>query len=349
MGKSVIGVDIGTTWIRAVEVEPGRKGKPVVVRHHEVRTPEGAVKSGEVIEPNTVAAVLKKLWSTAGFRSKDVVLGMGNAKTLVRDLTVPRLGRKEIRAALPFQVQDMLPVPVADALLDFYPVSESVSENGPVVSGLLVAAVKDAVVANVTAVQLAGLNPVEVDLIPFAMNRVLTQGSHAEGTVALVDVGATTTNVLITKNGVPQFVRIIPAGGSDVTRALISGLGLSDEQAELGKRQLGLNAGALPAEYEEAANVIRELTHELLNSLRNTLSFYVNSRREQRIDRILLSGGGSDMSSFGDALSEITRIPVLHENPFSSVSVAKSAAADAAKATAPSMTVALGLALGRAA
>lgn len=344
MTKSIVGVDIGSESVRAVEVEGWHKARPTVLRYHQLPMPEGAVRNGEVTEVNTVAAVLKQLWSAGGFKSKKVVLGVGNPKVLVRDLTVPRLSRKEIRAALPFQVQDMLPLPVADALLDFYPVSETAGEAGPVVNGLLVAAVRDAVMANVTAVLLAGLNPVEVDLIPFALNRVLARGSKVKGTVALVDVGANTTNVVITRNGVPQFVRIIPAGGSDVTKALAGRLGITAEQAELGKRELGLGPGEVAPENAEAVEIIEELTNDLLNSLRNTLSFYVNSRQGEHIDRVMLSGGGSTMRRFGVTLAELTRIPTFQEDPFDNVTIAKSAG----KLTPgpATMTVALGLALG---
>lgn len=348
MGKSIVGVDIGTDSVRAVEVMNARSAKPIVVRYHELPLPEGAVKNGEVIEANTVAAVLKQLWSTAGFKSRDVVLGVGNSKVLVRDLTVPRLSRKDIRAALPFQVQDILPVPVADAILDFYPIAESVTDQGPVVSGLLVAAVKDSIAANVSAVQLAGLTPIGMDIIPFALNRVLARGAHLAGTSALVDVGATTTNVIIIRDGVPQFVRIIPAGGVDVTMALSGRLGITVEQAELGKRQLGFAPIDVAPEHTEAAAIVREVTGDLLNSLRNTLGFYVNSRPGQRIDRVLLSGGGSQMARFGDALGELTRIPVLIENPFGTIGVAKNAGRSAGRRE-HQMTVALGLALGSAA
>lgn len=346
MAKTVVGVDIGSASVRGVEVEMGRKTRATVVRWHEVPLPEGSVKNGEVVEVNTVAAGLKQLWSAAGFTTKRVVLGVGNSKVLVRDLTVPRLGLRELRASLPYQVQEMLPVPVADALLDFYPVSESDSTTGPTVTGLLVAAVKDAVMANVAAVQRAGLSVAEVDLIPFALNRVLVRGVHVAGTVALVDVGANTTNVLITRDGVPQFVRIIPAGGADVTKALAGRLGITGENAELGKRQLGLTAGPVPAEQLEAAEIIAELTRELLNSLRNTISFFVNSRRTQQIDRVVLSGGGASMTSFAEALAELTRIPVVIGDPFESVQLARSAA----RGQRPvGMSVALGLALGSAA
>ena len=139
----LVGVDIGSASIRAVEVTGVGSKRPSVSRFFSLPLPDGAVKNGEVIEVNTVAAALKQLWNAAKFGSKEVVLGVGNAKVLVRDLSVPKLSQSEIRESLPTHVQEMLPVPVADALLDFYPISESAGESGPIINGLLVAAIKD--------------------------------------------------------------------------------------------------------------------------------------------------------------------------------------------------------------
>jgi type IV pilus assembly protein PilM len=343
----VVGVDIGDDSVRAVEVSGLDKERPTVVRYREISLPEGAVKDGEVAEVNTVAAALRQLWSAGGFRSKKVVLGVGNSKVLVRDLTIPRLGQKEIRQSLPSHVQDMLPVPVADALLDFYPISESTSEAGPVVHGLLVAAIKDAVKANVTATQLAGLSPVAMDLIPFALSRLHAR-EHRSGTLAFIDVGARTTHVVVTANGVPQFVRIIGAGGHNLTAALSDRLSVTLEQARAIKRSMGLVSGSVPAEQRLAAEVIHEVTGELLSSLRNTLNYFANTHTSLSFDGIVLSGGATRLQGFAMALEEITRIQVFPANPFSTIELSRDLQKEG-DSESGSMAVALGLALGSAA
>jgi type IV pilus assembly protein PilM len=348
MATTIVGLDIGSESLRGVELKHAKKAQPTVLRYHEVPLPPGAVKSGEVVEVHTVAAALKHLWSTAGFGTRKVVLGMGNARVLVRDLTVARLSQKEIRQSLPFQVQEMLPVPVADALLDFYPVSEGRSENGPVLHGLLVAAVRDAVNANLAAVQLAGLTPLEVDLIPFALNRVLRRDSSARGTVALVDVGASTTNVVITSDGVPQFVRIIPAGGADVTSRLMSRLDMTADQAETSKRRMNMAVERAEPSHADALAIVRECSGELLNSLRNTLRYFTTTRQGGGIDRVVVSGRGSRLAGFAEALAELTGLPVQETDPFATLVVARNAHR-AEDVTTDGMTVALGLALGSAA
>lgn len=342
----LVGVDIGSGTIRGVEVTGVGTKRPSVVRFLSMPLPEGAVKNGEVLEVNTVAAALRQLWAAAKFSSKEVVLGVGNAKVLVRDLSVPKLSQREIRESLPTHVQEMLPVPVSDALLDFYPVSEAASETGPVVSGLLVAAIKDSVLANVRAVQLAGLTPVGVDLIPFALTR-LTSPSRMMGNVAHIDIGARTTNVIVTIAGVPHFVRILANGGQDLTSALADRLDISGIEAENLKRSIGLGGVNVTAEEAPTVAIIREVTGTFLASLRNTLSFFANTRQNEPYSGIVLTGGGAQLLGLADALSEMTRIPVVMGDTFGSIDVAK----EASRGTQSQLglNVALGLALGGAA
>ena len=342
----VVGIDIGAGEIRAVEVAGVGSKRPSVVRFFTIPLPEGAVRTGEVVEVNTVAAALKQLWSAAKFSSKHVVLGVGNSKVLVRDLSVPKLSQREIRESLPTHVQEMLPVPVADALLDFYPISEATSDTGPVVNGLLVAAIKESVLASVKAVQLAGLTPVGVDLIPFALTR-LTSAARMVGNVAHIDVGARTTNVIVTSGGVPQFVRIIANGGHDLTSAIADRLELTAQEAENAKRAVGFGGVSVTEEQAPVVAIVREVSGNLLNSLRNTLGFFANTRQNEPFSGIVLTGGGAQLIGFADALSEMTRIPVVLGDTFGSIDVAK----DAARGTQGQLglNVALGLALGGAA
>ncbi|KGJ82346.1 pilus assembly protein PilM [Cryobacterium roopkundense] len=344
MTDSVVGIDIGTSGLRGVEVRDAGKARPTVVRYHEIPLPEGAVNRGEVAEPNTVAAALKALWSAGGFKSKNVVLGVGNHRALARDLAVPKMPMKRIRETLPFLVADMLPVPVAEALLDFYPINESDGENGPEINGLLVVAVKEAVQGNIAAVQLAGLTAVEVDLIPFAVSRAVCRGTSFEGAVALIDVGQATTSVVITLAGVPQFVRLIPAGGGDLTQALMLGLSIDAPTAEALKLDNVLTEPAIGQTAEAA--IIIEATGDLLNSLRNTVNYFSNTRQHIPVTGIVLSGGGAKLTGFAEALGALTRLPILTADPFASVAPGKGVDGAALRATDGAFTVALGLALG---
>lgn len=346
MARSIVGVDIGSTSLRAVELADAAKARPTLVRFAEIPVPEGAVSRGEVLEPNTVGGLLKELWSQGGFKSKRVVLGMGNQRVLARDLSVPSAPRARIRETLPFVAQDMLPVPVQDALLDFYPISETITESGPTTHGLLIAAVKDAVAGNVKAVQAAGLTPVEVDLIPFALDRLILGRPKVAGTVALVDIGAYTTSVVVAADGVPQFVRIIPTGGADLTESLATRLELDIDEAERIKRHYGIVASVASPEERTVAKAIIESVGDLLNSLRNTISYYSNTRPTSPVTSVLLCGGGSHLPGLVTAVGDYTRLPARVADPFSGVALSRSMDAQQLRQQHPSITVALGLAMG---
>jgi type IV pilus assembly protein PilM len=349
MAKSIVGVDISSWGIRAVEVRDAASPKPTIVRSKSILLPEGAVVRGEVVEVSTVSTALKQLWSTGGFKGRDVVLGIGNHRVLARDLTVPKMSLARIRESLPFQVQEMLPVPVEDALLDFYPISEGHTDQGPVVNGLLVAAIKESVTTNIRAVELAGLNPVDVDLIPFALSRVLLRGANMLGVVAIIEIGANTSTVVIVKDGVPQFVRIIPSGGSDLTDAIRSEGSMTTEQAEATKRALGLSTAGVSVEQRPIVEIIYKVAGELLNSIRNTLNYFATARPQEPVRQIILTGGGAKLTGFAQALQENTRIPIIFGDPLSTIAADRKFVAENERTDIDSMSVALGLALGSAA
>jgi type IV pilus assembly protein PilM len=185
----------------------------------------------------------------------------------------------------------------------------------PVINGLLIAAVKDAVQANVKSVTRAGLSPVEVDLIPFALTRAMLPRASGQGTVVLISIGANSTNVVIAQNGVPRFVRIIPSGGDDITTALATELDLSVSQAEVAKRELGFGSMTTRAEHRPIVELIFKVAGEQLNALRNTIGYYANANEGAIPNRIILSGGGSYLPGLPKALEELTGIPVTRAQP----------------------------------
>jgi type IV pilus assembly protein PilM len=346
MSKNIVGIDIGNSSVRAVELKNADKGKPVVVNFHEVELPQGSVRRGEVLEPQAVSAALKRLWSTGGFTTKDVILGMGGPRVLSRDLAMPKAPLGRIKEALPFHVQDLLPVPVDEAILDFYPIAEFEGDNGTMVSGLLIAAIKEAVAANIAAVTGAGLRPVQVDLIPFALVRALAPVGGATGLTAVVSIGANTTNVVIAHDGVPHFVRIIPSGGADITGALVKRLDIAPEAAESIKRELGLQSAGTTPDQRPAVEAIYESVGELLTSIRNTISYYVNSKPGLSVGRIVLSGGGSSLPGLVHALAEITGILVEHAEPLGGAQLSRGSQKRSSREEQDGMATAFALALG---
>ncbi|GIG24239.1 type IV pilus assembly protein PilM [Cellulomonas denverensis] len=351
----VIGLDIGTTAVRAAEVEfdggPGaaRRGAPGrVVRAGTMPLPWGAVHDGEVAEPATVSSAIKRLWSDRKFGSKEVVVGVGNQRVMVREFDMPQMPPAQLRAALPFQVEGLLPVAAGDALLDFHPVSTSVGAEGPMVHGLLVAATAETVLANTRAVELAGLRPVMVDLNAFAVARLQARSGFGSGVRAFVDIGARVTNVSIVVDGMPRFVRILPAGGHDVTEALTGALDVPAAEAEVIKRRVGVGLASAPEDLT-AKQIIAEVVTGMVDSIRNTLVYYASSNPGGGVEQIVLSGGGSFLPGLGQYLASATRVAVAVGEPLQTFPLAKNLNPQSLGGEPSTYAVPLGLAMGVAA
>ncbi|MGN6742080.1 MAG: type IV pilus assembly protein PilM [Amnibacterium sp.] len=347
MSKNLIGIDFGHGVIRAAEVAPGKR-RPVVHRYHEVPVSTDAVKEGVVVDRDVVVQALRRLWAEAKFTTKNVVIGMGSQQVLIRELVVPKMSAAHIRETLPFRVQDLLPLPVEDAVLDFFPIEEIDADGTPGLRGLLVAATRESVLANAMAAEAAGLRTVDVDLIPFAVSR--TSATHAAGTTeVLLHVGAVSTSIIIAEGGVPQFIRVLPSGGAELTTALAERMGVDVAQAEEVKRRVGLLPDPRDPESPMVARVNRESADELIQAVRSTIAFYRHSHAEVGVDGIVLSGGGALLRGFAEALANATDVPVSFSSAVERFALGGHVDEAQLLAAGPAPAVALGLTMRSAA
>jgi type IV pilus assembly protein PilM len=305
-------VDIGSTAARAAEVSIGTP-RSTLVRAAQVSLPPGAVENGEVRQPDVVDEALKELWARGGFKTKQIVMGVGNQRVVVREVSLPWQPEKELRESLSYQVQEFIPMSVDEAVLDFDPLGEFEHEGRRMMRMLLVAAQRVMVSATVQAAELAHLEPVGLDLVPFALVRAVgTAGEGMEldqtGDEAVIDVGAHVTNICVHDKGVTRFVRILPSGGREITVAVARALNVPEETAELLKRGEDVEGGPAP---EEVHRIALERAGAFVDEIRSSLEFYAAQVPGSRIDRVLVTGGGSKLDGFLELLRE--RIPVTIE------------------------------------
>jgi type IV pilus assembly protein PilM len=274
--RTAIGLDIGTSVVRAAELSFGRGGV-TLDRFGQVVLPEGAVRDGEVVDEEAVTTALKHLWSATGFTHKRVVLGVANQRVIVRQMDLPWMEQAELRRSLAFHVADFLPIAVEQSVLDFFPLEEVKDEHGArLLRGLLVAAQRDTVLSNVRCAENANLKVTSVDLTSFAVLRSMgAQTDLTVGTEALIDIGARVTNIVVHSAGLPRFVRIMLMGGQDVTDAVSEQLGVPLEQAE-GMKQHFTTHGT----GEELAMVSRTVAttaQDFVDEIRGSLDYYASS------------------------------------------------------------------------
>lgn len=320
--RTTIGLDIGSSGVRAAELSFGRHGV-TLEKFGQVAVPAGSVRDGEVVDPEAVAEAIQELWRATRFSGKKVVLGVANQRVVVRTVELPWLPMAELRKSLALQVADLLPMPVEQAVLDFHPIEEVTGNDGHLVRGLLVAAARDTVLANVRCAERAGLVPTAVDLTSFAVLRSLGGGPFGDGaTEALVDVGARVTNIVVHTGSVPSFVRILLMGGQDITDALAERIGSSLADAEGIKQAVGLD-GQGGAEHGDAARAVHATASSLVDEIRGSMDYYASTTPGAPVQRMVLSGGGSQLRGLAEQLSQTLRIPVELGDPMKDLSVGR--------------------------
>lgn len=317
MANTIVGLEITEEGVRAAEVTVGKS--PTLVAYGAVPLPSEAAGDSEVNDRDAVALALRQLWSRAGIKGKHVVLGLASRRILVREYTTAAMRPDLLRQALPFQVQDLLPVPAEQAVLDFYPVSEEAGQ----VTGLLVAAVAESVEQVVSTIGKAKIKVDVVDLAPFGLARAARRVAAPDETIAALHLGDHTSYVVVLEGGVPRFVRIIPV---DITTEAVR----ARELAQLGElaeapapviedvletvppgapvrrsRSAARAAGVRPTSGMSATAI-----DDLVVRLASTLRFYTDRSADHPITRVLLSGAGALVPGVSDALAASIPMPV---------------------------------------
>jgi type IV pilus assembly protein PilM len=336
-GATFVGLDIGTSGIRAVQLRH-RKGGAEIVRAASVELPRGAIKNGTIADRKAVVKALKQLWKRGRFGTRKVVFGLADSGVLTRQVDLPWMPPADFRSTLRYQLADALPVDLGSVEIDYHLLAEyeRTDDNGqamPMNRILVVAASRDAILADAGVLRKAGLRPFMADSSAFALIRASCQGEVPDDGVAhaLADIGAEQLTVVIHQGGQPRFIRTIAnLGGETATQAVADSLGLDAEEAEALKRETGLNGPvpvvapiaestvfgsapmdeALPVDPRTAATLeaINPWATTVIGEIRNSLDYFQASAPETPIQSLTLVGRTAELDGLVERIS--TQIPV---------------------------------------
>jgi type IV pilus assembly protein PilM len=298
----VVGLDIGSSAVRAVEVATrGRSAK--VRKSGRVPLPPGAVEGGQVREPAEVTKAVRRLWHETKFSTRDVRLGIGSGSVLVRPVELEWMPAADLKKAMRYLVADLLPVPVDEANIDHVLLGETEREGRRMAKVLLVATARDAVDDVVRAVAAGGLRPTTADLSPLALIRFAAR--HQEPvTEAVVDIGVDKLSVAVHTCGLPRFVRVIPGvGGGTLTRALAEATGEEPLAAEQRKHHTTFSTA------DVGSFALRGAAVGLAEEVRDTLQFHATADPEHPAERILVTGLGGATPGFAELVSQTVGLP----------------------------------------
>jgi type IV pilus assembly protein PilM len=340
-GKNLVGVDIGASSIKVVQLRESRK-KLQVHRWGFAPLPPQTIIDGHVMNSGAVTEALNRVFQDNRIQQRDVAIGVYGQSVIVRKITVPMMTPAELDEQIHWEAEQHIPFDIKLMSVD-YEVLRRRPDAGQM-DLLLVAAKKDEINDYAATVREAKLRPIVVDINAFTVQNIFDQqhGLPSDGTIALLNVGAAVSSLNIVSKGVSAFTREITNAGNTITEEIRKALGCSYEQAEAYKH----GGGVTQIVPQEVTQIVTQACQALAGEIQRSLDFYLATSGEQEIGKIYLSGGSAYLAPLLQAIERRARVPVELFDPMASIEVdPKLTNEPQLRAMAAQMVVALGLSL----
>ena len=326
---ALVGLDIEAGSIAVAQVQVN--GSARVTASAVGPLPPGAFHEGEVSDPEGVAEALKALFGQHKL-AKRVRLGVGNQRVVVRTVRLPAIeDPKEMEAAVRFQAQEQIPMPLDQAVLEHQVVGGVPAEEGgtPQLDVVVVAARRDMIASFLEPIRRAGLEPAGVDLSAFGMIRALADsiddgeaaasGERPASAVLYCNVGDV-TNLAVARGRACLFTRVSHAGMETISARLAGSTGLSAEHATQWLMHVGIEQPVEaiegdPATVAEARRALEEGVTALVDEMRLSLDYYGAQEAALPVEKIVLCGPGSAIAGLGPRMEEALASPIVVSRP----------------------------------
>jgi type IV pilus assembly protein PilM len=346
LGKtSIVGLDIGSSSVKAIEIAPKGRDKGFELRSLGVASlPNEAIVQGAFLNSSAIVDAVAEAIDNGRIKSKDVAVAVSGHSVIVKKVSLPAMTRDELADQIQWEAEQYIPFDVNEVHLDFQILETSEGEGQMDV--LLVAAKRDLVDDYVQVITEAGLVPAAVDVAAFAVENAFEMNYTVDpdDVIALVNIGAQVVNINVVQNGTPAFTRDITTGGNQYTEEIQKSLSISFEEAErikLGGGGTDQSQEVVPREVEEA---IRSVTDTVIGEIARSLDFFTATSAESRIKRVLLCGGGAAIPGLDVSFQERSGIDVEVMNPLARMISSKGFDSDYLNSVGPSLSVGIGLA-----
>jgi type IV pilus assembly protein PilM len=339
--KAVVGLDIGSSCIKAVELKRSRAGIEVAHLGLEPLASDVVVDS-MIMDSPSVASAITKIFSENAIKPKAVATSVSGHSVIVKRISIPTQSEQELATNIITEAGQHIPFDISDVKIDFQILSEDLS--GPQMDVLLVAVKKDKILNYTNVLSMAGKTPAVVDIDVFALQNCYEYNYEpAPGaTVALLNLGASVMNINIVKGTTPLFTRDVSIGGHQYTDSLQKELDLSFDDAEALK--LGQKVGTVSEDAK--IPILQQVTEIIVLEIQKTFDFFRATAAGEHIERIYMAGGSSKVPGLMEALRQEFSLPVEILNPFQKVGYPHvGPAAELIERNAGQLAVAVGLAL----
>jgi len=345
-----IGLEVGTSFIKILEL---RAGAPPSLRALAIRpTPPGTLQDGQIIDPQAIAAEIRAGLAEAKIKNKYAVTAVANQAAITRIISVPKMSLKELDEAIKWEAERYIPFPIDEVVLDYDALDnpDDIASDGQM-EVMIAAAQQEVIARHVEVIKLSGLEPVVIDIKPFAAIRALKGsllGEHLNKTTltgnryteggevgVILEIGASNSTIALVRGERVLMNRNINVSGDDFTVAIQKAFGLDFAGAEDAKLQYA--TATIPTEDEEELldfdvnrekfspakifDAIRAPLVDLTTEIRRSLEFYRVQSGDINVDRMYLSGGGAKLRGLADAIGDTLGFRVELGDPWLSINV----------------------------
>ncbi|MGI9102272.1 MAG: type IV pilus assembly protein PilM [Terriglobales bacterium] len=339
--KTIVGLDIGSSCIKAVELKRSRGG--VEVAHLGVEPlASDVVVDSMIMDSPSVSSAITKLFTDSGIKGRAVATSVSGHSVIVKPISIPTRSEAELADSIKTEAAQHIPFDIDVVNIDYQVLSEDLT--APQMDLVLVAVKKDKILNYTNVLNMAGKTPAVVDIDAFALQNCYEYNYEPAPTttVALLNIGASVMNINIVKGNKPLFTRDVSVGGHQYTDSLQKELDLSFDDAEALK--LGQKVGTVSEDAKTP--ILQQVTEIIVLEIQKTFDFFRATAAGEHIERIYLAGGSSKVAGLMEALRQEFSLPVEVLNPFARINYPEGTpAAELIGQNAGQLAVAVGLAL----
>jgi type IV pilus assembly protein PilM len=315
--KNVVGLDIGSSAIKLVELKEKKGGAYSLVKLGTERLSPEAIVDGSIMDSSMVVDTIQRLNTDQAVKNSNYATSLSGHSVIIKKITLPAMSPEELAESIQWEAEQYIPFDINDVNLDYVPLTAA--GTGDNIDVILVAVKKEKINDYTSVITQTGKMPVLVDVDAFALQNAYEVNYEVEDgkVLALVNIGASVTNVNVLSGGTSMFWRDITFGGNQYTDAI-----------------------------QRVIPILNSVSEDFAGELRKTLDFFTATSGADRVDEIVLAGGGSGVLNLDAILRDKFGIPVAIMDPFRKITVDESQFNPEELAEiAPSMAIAVGLAI----
>ncbi|MFC2173308.1 type IV pilus assembly protein PilM [Acidobacteriota bacterium] len=341
--KSLIGLDVGSSAIKAVELKEQKGGSFGLVHLGLEEIPTEAIVDGTILDSALVIESIQTLMTKNRIKTTDVATAVSGNAVIVKKIQLPTMSDEELAESIQWEAEQYIPFDIGDVSIDYQVMGHSATEEKNM-DVLLVAVKRDKINDYTSVITQAGRSPVIMDVDSFALQNCyeVNYGFTSGEVVALINIGASIINITMINDGSSIFWRDVSIGGNQYTDSIMKELNLSFDQADQLKRGYQVEGVSM----DQAQPVIEQVSQDIATETQKTFDFFIATSSSDHIDRIALAGGCSKVANLDSIMSDKFSVPVELIDPFKNIEFnPKDFDPEDLRDIAPSFAVAVGLAL----